>query len=512
VPIEHSIAGSAFKSNHPVKVLDVSQEPLYFPEADKLTNFPANSVLAVPLTFQERKIGVIEVVNKKQGQFDETDIEVLVVLAAQATITIEIARLYRQMQAEISERIKAEEELRRHQEHLEELVQERTAELQRLAITDPLTGLFNRRQLTLIGNQALQQAQRYRHPFSAMMIDIDHFKSINDNYGYAMGDEVLRKLADVLRQNVRAADISVRYGGEEFVILMPDTQLEAAYELAERLLDQIRGLGVDQGQFGVTASIGVAEMNRTSMETFESLLNKTDRALHTAKQAGRNQVFVSSEEPFLARLYRQEQEEIAARMKIEEELRRHREHLEELVQKRTAEVHQQATIDPLTGLFTRGHWIRLGNRALQEAQRDHTPFSVMMIDGDHFKDINDNFGHAMGDEAARKMANTLKQNARLDDIVGRYGGGDEFIFLMPNTNLQSASHLADRLLNKIRELQIDIGHGQILTVSIGVVEMDQNHPQTFDELVELADRVQYAAKRAGRNQVSVGNQEHVATD
>lgn len=299
VPIDHSIAGAVFISNNPLIVDDVQHDPRYYPTVDELLNLPAPySLLAIPLTFRERKIGVLEVLNKRQGQFDEADVEVLVALAAQATITIEIAHLYRQAQEEIAERIKVEEELRRHQDHLEELVKERTAEVHRLAITDSLTGLFNRGHLMLLGNKAMQQAQRYHKPFSAMFLDIDHFKQINDKYSHAVGDEALRKLADILLQKSRSADIAGRYGGEEFVVLMPDTKLKSASELAERLLTQIRGVRVDttQGQIGITASIGVVEMNQTHPQTLDSLVDKADQAHYAAKHAGRDQVFAGNED------------------------------------------------------------------------------------------------------------------------------------------------------------------------------------------------------------------------
>ena len=298
VPIDRSIAGAAFKSNSPVMVPDVSKDPRFSPIADREFNFTTQSLLAVPLTFRESRLGVIEVLNKIQGQFDEADVEVLVLLAAQATITIEIARLYRQAQEEIAERIKVEEELRRHQDHLEELVKERTAEVHRLAITDSLTGLFNRGHLMLLGNKAMQQAQRYHKPFSAMFMDIDHFKQLNDKYSHATGDEALRKLADILRQKSRSADIAGRYGGEEFVVLMPDTNLRSAFEVAERLLNQIRGVRIDttQGQISFTASIGVVEMDQTHPQTLDSLVDKADEAHYAAKHAGRDQVFVRTEE------------------------------------------------------------------------------------------------------------------------------------------------------------------------------------------------------------------------
>lgn len=294
VPIDQSIAGAAFTSNSPVIVPDVSNDARYYPKVDQQTKFITHSILAVPLTFRERKIGVLEVVNKKQGRFDQADVEVMVVLAAQATIAIEIVRLYRQAQDEIAGRIKVEEELRRHQDHLEELVKERSAEVHRLAITDPLTGLSNRHQLMTLGNQLLQRAQRYHTPFSALMVECDDFKKINDTYGHLMGDAALRELAGILRQNLRATDVIGRFGGDEFVVLMPHTDLQAARKLAVRLLKRIRLARIDtpQGPFGMTVSIGLVEMDQTGQQSLDSLIGKADQAMYAAKQAGRDRIAV----------------------------------------------------------------------------------------------------------------------------------------------------------------------------------------------------------------------------
>jgi diguanylate cyclase (GGDEF)-like protein len=504
VPIDHSIAGATFAGNKPLVVNDARLDPRHYSVVDQLLNFETHSVLTVPLTFRERKIGVLEVVNKKQGQFDEADIEVLVVLAAQATIAIEFARLYRQAQDEIAKRIETEEKLRRHQEHIEDLVNERTAEVQRLAITDSLTGLINRRHLELVGNKSLQQAQRYHAPFSAMMLDIDHFKKINEIYGHALGDEVLRKLAGILRQDLRSADIAGRYGGEEFLVLMPHTNLQSACDLAERLLNRIRELRFDtgRGQIGCTASIGVVEMQQAQRQTLDALINKVDQALSAAKMVGRDQVFPGNIE--IAQLSRQAQDEIAERMKIEKDLRRHQEHVEELVKAYTDELHRLAITDSLTGLFSHGHLIFLGNQIMQQAQRDQHPFSMMMIDMDHFKNLNDTYGHAIGDEALRRMAAIFRENLPPAGVIGRYGG-DEFIVLLPQTTLEAACDLSERLKGQIRGSRIDTDQGQVgFSASIGVAEMRQAGVKTLDALIAKADQAMYAAKQARRDGVFVG--------
>ncbi len=175
---------------------------------------------------------------------------------------------------------------------LEGLVAKRTAELHYLAITDFLTGIFNRRHLLILGAKALEQAQRYHRPLAAIMVDIDHFKQINDQYGHTVGDLFLKELAQYLQKNLRAADILGRYGGEEFVILMPETDLETAQQSAERLLVGIRGLHIptDTGQVGLTTSIGIVAFDSTRDTSIDALIQRADQAMYAAKQAGRNRV------------------------------------------------------------------------------------------------------------------------------------------------------------------------------------------------------------------------------
>lgn len=291
---KESIIGAAFTSEEAIIVNDVLADPRYYSGIDRSLNHLTHTLLVVPLKFQERKIGGLEAINKSGSQyFDENDARLLTVLAAQATIAIENARLYQKAQDEIVERVKVQEELLRHRDHLEELVKERTAEVHQLAIMDVLTtNIFNRRHLIELGNRALLQAQRYHQPLAAMMLDIDHFKTINDTYGHATGDEALRKLADQLVKDSRSTDIPGRYGGEEFVLLLPETNLQTAYQSAERLLVNIRALCVStpQTQFGFTVSIGVAELDHARHQTIEALIARADEAQYTAKQAGRDQV------------------------------------------------------------------------------------------------------------------------------------------------------------------------------------------------------------------------------
>ncbi len=162
-----------------------------------------------------------------------------------------------------------------------------------LAVTDQLTGLHNRRYMTGQLGALVNRAVRGGDPVSALMIDIDHFKKVNDNFGHDVGDEVLREFAVRLASNVRAIDLPCRYGGEEFVVIMPDTRLEDAQRIAERIRRHVAGspfrLTSDAEPLSVTISVGVASTGADG-DNAEALLKRADEALYAAKAAGRNTV------------------------------------------------------------------------------------------------------------------------------------------------------------------------------------------------------------------------------
>jgi diguanylate cyclase len=172
----------------------------------------------------------------------------------------------------------------------EQLVEERmhAQDMTRLANTDALTGLANRRALQETIDQRIADAQRYARPLSLLMLDLDLFKSINDRHGHPVGDAVLRETAALLATVLRANDSIGRWGGEEFVVIAPETDDEAAEQLAERCRAELADHGFDRVPEGVTASIGVASFRPN--DTARDLLKRADDALYEAKRAGRNRV------------------------------------------------------------------------------------------------------------------------------------------------------------------------------------------------------------------------------
>ena len=165
------------------------------------------------------------------------------------------------------------------------------AELEQLATTDTLTGINNRRRFLALAPDALQRAMRLHNPLALVMLDVDGLKHVNDTYGHAAGDQVLVTFSEVCKQHIRAIDVFARVGGDEFVLLLPETTREEAYRVAERvrLALATRLLELDGQQYVVKFSAGIAGMVDAS-ESLDALLARADLAMYRAKEAGRNRV------------------------------------------------------------------------------------------------------------------------------------------------------------------------------------------------------------------------------
>lgn len=220
---------------------------------------PAAELLRLPLLFEENLLGILWVWG--EGVLG-TDLPVMSIFSKQIGISLERARLFR--------------------------------EVQELALTDPLTGLSNRRSLFELGRIEFARAHRMKRPFCCMMLDLDHFKQINDNYGHQTGDIILREFAERCRRSVREVDLIGRYGGEELVILLPETEMKTALTVAERLRKSIAETPVKivDRELRLTVSIGVAQKDENTLE-LETLLARADQAMYIAKHKGRNRVAIS---------------------------------------------------------------------------------------------------------------------------------------------------------------------------------------------------------------------------
>jgi two-component system cell cycle response regulator len=163
--------------------------------------------------------------------------------------------------------------------------------IEAMAITDPLTGVYNRRYMEEALDRVFKEFQRYGAPFSILMMDLDHFKSINDEYGHSMGDSVLKWVASIIKGSLREVDVVSRWGGEEFLALLPHTELNSARLVAGRLLQAISGFQFREINRSITLSIGISSAAQEA-GSIEQLISQSDSALYQAKKNGRNRVEV----------------------------------------------------------------------------------------------------------------------------------------------------------------------------------------------------------------------------
>lgn len=231
-------------------------------------SYPSRTMVGVPIHWGEEFLGVLSVSAFLPHRYTQADSDLLGMFATQAAIAIRNARLY--------------------------------GKIEQLAVKDELTDLLNRRGFSQLGEREFEGSLRFNRPLAALMFDIDHFKTVNDTYGHPAGDQVLRLLADRFRQNTRGIDVAGRYGGEEFVLLMPETLLPGAVQIAERLRQSIADLSIPirpaigdspAADVRVTVSVGVAVL-LPDVPSLGVLLERTDQALYRAKKSGRNRVVV----------------------------------------------------------------------------------------------------------------------------------------------------------------------------------------------------------------------------
>lgn len=257
---------------------------------------PARCYVGAPMIAHKRVVGVLSMQTYEPDAYLSEHIRLLETIAHQASIAIENSRLYQRAQEELNARRNTLQSLEQANENLQiqltqvEAIQDK---LREQAIRDPLTGLYNRRYLNEQLKLLLDHAQTYEKPLCVIMIDIDHFKSFNDTYSHLAGDQLLQVLSDLLRANTRPNDITCRYGGEEFILVLPETSLDIATRRAEELRRRFEKTSIffKTKKLHASISIGVAGFPEHG-DSAESLTMQADQALYAAKAAGRNKVIV----------------------------------------------------------------------------------------------------------------------------------------------------------------------------------------------------------------------------
>ncbi len=260
-PGELTMTASVLQAGHTLIAEDVLNSPYISP---RIVKFPTRSLLGVPLIADGKPLGALLVGFDQPHSFSQYEIDLSEQVAHQVALVIMKAKLYE--------------------------------ELQHMAITDVLTGLYNRRGLFLLGEREIERALRYNRPLSALMLDLDHFKQVNDVHGHAIGDQVLCEISQRCLSLVREVDLVSRYGGDEFVLLLSENNLEAACMVAERLREAvaINPIKTEAGEISITASVGVAQANMKT-PNLDALIKNADDAMYIAKNSGRNRVMVKND-------------------------------------------------------------------------------------------------------------------------------------------------------------------------------------------------------------------------
>lgn len=260
--IGEGVAGWVAEKGVPLLVPDVNKDPRFSKKVDESSKFTTKSIIAVPLKSRGKCLGVIELINKmfEQGGFKEEDLLILTTLADYTAIAIENARFFQR--------------------------------IQELTITDDLTRLYNVRHLYRFMEYETERARRYKTPISMIFLDMDQFKEINDVYGHLNGSKLLAEMAVLITKGLRKLDMACRYGGDEFVIIMPQTSKTQAHLAAEKLRTTINEhmfLKDDGLNLKITASFGVACIPDDARDTSE-LIYMADKAMYRVKNSTKNAV------------------------------------------------------------------------------------------------------------------------------------------------------------------------------------------------------------------------------
>ena len=263
VKVGEGIAGWVAQTGQPTIVNDTSKDPRFARRFDASTQFQTRSVLCAPLISRGRTIGVVQVINKRGGKFTQGDLELLLTLVEPCAIAIENAILFQRTE--------------------------------QLTITDDLTRLFNSRYLNLYIGREIKRCKRHGIPLSVIFLDLDGFKSVNDAHGHLAGSRTLTEVGRILVEAVRESDILARYGGDEFVVVLPETPPSGALVIAERIRKAIEShvFLKDAGlEARISASFGIASYPDHAL-TPEGLIQKADQAMYRVKERDKNGIEVA---------------------------------------------------------------------------------------------------------------------------------------------------------------------------------------------------------------------------
>jgi two-component system cell cycle response regulator len=378
---------------------------------------------------------------------------------------------------------------------------------------DPLTGLPNRRAFEAALHRVAESTDADA-TVGLLMLDLDRFKEINDSAGHVAGDAVLRAVGELLRRTLAPGDLVARLGGDEFGVILTGKDPDAVTRDGERLLAAIAGLDVPtavdhKAPFRLTASAGLTFVRRDAK--LQELMSEADVAAYEAKNDGRNRLV----------LYRSPAE-AASRSNADLRLRHFEsstrlasERLVEMIALRSRRLVEtakwEANTCPLTGLHNRRHFDAELSVEIDRARRHGRPLSLAFVDLDHFHDVNMTHGWPTGDRVLQAFASVARSTVRARDSVARFGG-EEFVILMPDTTLDSAREVTERVRAEFEASVVEGVEGQRVTAtfSAGVAQLRED----TDSPIQFVNRASHAllrAKHAGRNRVEAAATESDAS-
>ena len=247
-------------------VLEQSYKDSKYYQGSNKKFFKKDFFVTVPLKVEKEIMGVLNINDGEQESFDTSNLEFVLCVSDFISMSISNAILFEQTK--------------------------------KLAVTDGLTGISNRLSMENALSNEFERSVRYGAPLSVVLLDVDHFKDVNDTYGHQKGDEILVAVASLLKKFCRANDIAARYGGEEFLMILPQSNAQGAFKIAERVREEMMKLNFtgNESNFSVTTSCGVAELDRDFVENTDQLVSMADQALYEAKNSGRNKTIIGHPE------------------------------------------------------------------------------------------------------------------------------------------------------------------------------------------------------------------------
>jgi diguanylate cyclase (GGDEF)-like protein/PAS domain S-box-containing protein len=402
-------------------------------------------------------------------------------------------------------------------------IKNQNKELNFLATRDPLTGCLNRRSFNDLFQQAFEHAKQNQLELSCLMVDIDHFKSVNDNYGHTVGDEVIKLIADILHASTRNNDLVGRYGGEEFCVVLPGLSTDQAVSVAERIRLKLKEDSRKAFESGphITGSLGVSNIEDHAVDPLE-LTNQADKALYIAKETGRNRVIKWLPEHENQTTKPSNSENLAISEKEEKNLPKEKnevnrlqiqvKQLESYVSTISDKLHHEQNYDPLTSLPNQALLFDRIKGALIRCAREKQFVAMLVVDIHSFNQVNNTYGRSVGDQLLKKIADRLSGTLRKTDGITLFSpqakdyqsvsrlGADEFGILISDFDeIEAVTWVVKRIFDNLNRFFI-LENNEIqvnFNVGISLFPDDADSPEQI--LSHAVTAKQSAKKLQGEN-------------